>query len=229
MKIIFVRHGHPDYKSGHLTPLGHRHAEAVAKRLAAYGIEKIYSSPLLRAIETAEYTSESLGLETEILECIREIGWGSVDGNPIMEKGHPWNISDRFSEMGKSLLDLNWREHDPWNRNLILPCIDQVIEGFNTFMETVGYRREGESYRVIGKNTDHTIAVFGHGGSFTTIFAHLMNIPFPLACRTFDLNFTSITVAKFDNTQGTFCTPRFEVIGDAMHIASITVENTFMV
>lgn len=228
MKIIFVRHGHPDYKSGHLTPLGHLHAEAAAKRLVADGIEKIYSSPLTRAIETAEYTAKALGLEVEILECIREIGWGSVDEEPIMEKGHPWNIADRFSEAGESLLDPDWREHDPWNRNRVLTRIDEVIEGFDAFMETQGYQREGETYRVIGENTDHTIAIFGHGGSFTAIFAHLMNIPFPLACRAFDLNFTNITVARFDNTKDTFCTPRFEAIGDAAHIAGIKAENTFM-
>lgn len=33
MRIIFVRHGHPDYKNDCLTPLGHEQAKAAAARL----------------------------------------------------------------------------------------------------------------------------------------------------------------------------------------------------
>ncbi len=228
MKIIFVRHGHPDYKSGHLTELGHLHARAAARRLAAEGIEKIYSSPLTRAVETAEYTAAALGLEIEIADCFREIGWGSIDEEPIMEKGHPWNTADRFSEAGESLTDPCWREKDPWCRNKVLARIDETVQGFDAFMETLGYKREGERYRVIGEDTHRTVAVFGHGGASTAIFAHLMHIPFPLACRLFDLDFTNITVARFDDKKGLYCTPRFHVIGDAHHIKDIRLDNTFM-
>jgi len=228
MKIIFVRHGHPDYKTDALTALGRLHAKAAAERLAPDGIEKIYSSPLTRAIETAQFTASRLGREIEILDCMREISWGSVDGTAIMEKGHPWNTADRFSEAGQSLTDYTWQAKEPWCHNNILEHINRVTDGFDAFMETQGYRREGEFYRVIGENTDKTIAIFGHGGAFTATLAHLMNIPFPLACRAFDLNFTCITVAKFDDLQGVYCTPRFDVIGDARHIMGISVKNTFM-
>ena len=34
LRIIFVRHGDPDYGKDILTPLGHAQAEAVGKRLA---------------------------------------------------------------------------------------------------------------------------------------------------------------------------------------------------
>ena len=32
MRIVFVRHGHPDYKNDCLTPLGHEQAKAAAAR-----------------------------------------------------------------------------------------------------------------------------------------------------------------------------------------------------
>ena len=63
MKIIFVRHGHPNYELNCLTELGHQQAAAVAQRLINEGIEEIYSSPYGRAIETAEHTAAALGLE----------------------------------------------------------------------------------------------------------------------------------------------------------------------
>lgn len=228
MKIVFVRHGHPDYASGHLTELGHAQAGIAAKKLATYGIERIYASSLTRAIETAEYTARELGQEIEILDWIRELNWGSINDEPILEKGHPWLITDRHAEEGRSLTDPNWASKEPWCNNKILSRLERVTVGFDAFMEKYGYRREGEFYRVIGNDTEKTIAIFGHGGSFTAIFAHLMNIPFPLACRVLALHFTCISVANFDNRKDVFCMPHFDVIGDAKHIEGVTVENTFM-
>lgn len=44
MKIIFVRHGHPDYANDCLTDLGNKQGEAVAKRLEKEKIDRFYSS-----------------------------------------------------------------------------------------------------------------------------------------------------------------------------------------
>ena len=41
MLLFFVRHGDPIYVPDSLTPLGRRQAEAVAKRLARYGLDQI--------------------------------------------------------------------------------------------------------------------------------------------------------------------------------------------
>lgn len=42
MLLFYIRHGDPIYKPDSLTPLGHRQAEAVAKRLSLYGIDRIF-------------------------------------------------------------------------------------------------------------------------------------------------------------------------------------------
>ncbi len=57
MLFFYVRHGDPIYNPDELTPLGHRQAEAVAKRLSLYGIDKIYSSTSDRAYLT--YSNDS--------------------------------------------------------------------------------------------------------------------------------------------------------------------------
>ena len=54
MLFFYVRHGDPIYNPDSLTPLGERQAEAVSKRLAMYGIDKIYSSTSNRAYLTAK-------------------------------------------------------------------------------------------------------------------------------------------------------------------------------
>ena len=52
MRIIFVRHGEPDYRNDCLTDLGRLQAQAAAERLREEGIEEIWSSPLGRAAES---------------------------------------------------------------------------------------------------------------------------------------------------------------------------------
>ena len=56
MILFYVRHGDPIYNPDQLTPLGHRQAESVAKRLALFGIDEIYASTSTRAMQTAQPT-----------------------------------------------------------------------------------------------------------------------------------------------------------------------------
>ena len=72
MLLYYVRHGDPIYNPDSLTPLGHRQAEAVAKRLALHGIDEIYSSSSNRAILTSQPTCEILNKEATILEWCHE-------------------------------------------------------------------------------------------------------------------------------------------------------------
>ena len=53
MLLYYIRHGDPVYEPDSLTALGHRQAEAVAKRLALHGMDKIYCSSSNRAVLTA--------------------------------------------------------------------------------------------------------------------------------------------------------------------------------
>ena len=94
MRILFVRHGEPDYARDCLTDEGRRQAAAAAERLAGEGIQKIYASPLGRAHETAAFTARRLGLGIETLDWMREITWGGP-GLPV--EGHPAEtLSFRF-------------------------------------------------------------------------------------------------------------------------------------
>ena len=54
MILFYVRHGDPIYNPDQLTPLGHRQAESVAKRLALFGVDEIYASTSTRAMQTAQ-------------------------------------------------------------------------------------------------------------------------------------------------------------------------------
>jgi broad specificity phosphatase PhoE len=78
MELIIVRHGKPKVESGNndpvLTDAARVEAERVGHWLRRQNIERVISSPMRRAIETAEPTSRILGLELEIREGLAEVG-----------------------------------------------------------------------------------------------------------------------------------------------------------
>ena len=228
MKIVYVRHGQPDYKTDTLTELGHLHAEAAAERLTAYNITEIYSSPLGRARETAEHTARRLGLEVVTVDSFRELGWGDPNAEPGAKKLPPWEYVHHFAKIGQSITDPDWTQKEPWCHDKVVARVQAAQEGFDAFLEQHGYRRTGDSYAVTEVASDKTIAIFGHGGHSTAIFAHMMNMPFPLACQLFRLDFTNISVFQFNGEAGLFTVPRFDMIGNAEHIRNLSVENVFM-
>lgn len=92
--LILVRHGQSQTNleqifAGHmdisLTELGHRQAENTARFLAEYPIQAIYSSDLLRAMQTATPTAKQHGLEIVPRQELREIYAGDWEGVPYEE------------------------------------------------------------------------------------------------------------------------------------------------
>ena len=76
-KIYFVRHGEYDWKnpqSRDLTPIGVEQAELTAHRLSKLTVQKLYSSDLRRAVQTAEIIHKAMGdvaysVDTGLREC----------------------------------------------------------------------------------------------------------------------------------------------------------------
>ncbi len=226
MRIVFVRHGHPNYEKDCLTELGRLHAKEAAKRLQEEGIQKIYSSTCGRAYETAEYTAERLGLDIIKCDFMREISWGSVDEEPIFAQGHPWSTVDYMIEENQDILDANWVANPLFAHNRVVTEVEQMGQDVDDWMLALGYQREGRYYRV-GEDTPSTIAAFGHGGAFAAILSHLFNLPFPFVCTAMGPDYTGITVVTISNEVGSLVTPKFEILNDARHIQKLLIENVY--
>ena len=218
MKIILVRHGHPNYVNDCLTPLGHEQAEKAALRLKNEGIQQIFSSPFGRAQETARHTAELLSLDVNTVEFMHEIRWGSSDGEPVYADGHPWDTSLYAVSLGHSLMDESWTKQPPFRNNLVFDELQRVAAQSDEWMESLGYRREGANYRVISDDTERTIALFSHGGSSSALLAHLLNIPFFYLCRAICPDFTAVTVLSLSDSKGTLTAPMIELANDSRHI-----------
>lgn len=226
MRIIFVRHGHPDYEKDCLTGLGHRHAAAAAQRLLDEGIEAIYSSTCGRAMETAAHLAEALSLPVIGCDFLREISWGAADDQPLFADGHPWTTADRMVANGESLLEKDWAATEPFRRNKVVQHVEKVSAALDAWLASLGYVREGLYYRV-GRAEKKTIAVFGHGGETAAVLCRLFNLAFPFTCAVMGPDYTGVTIVEFPQRPGELVTPRFELMNDARHIRDLTVENYF--
>ena len=219
MRIIFVRHGEPNYAKDCLTELGKLQAAACAERLSDEPIKAVYSSTNGRAAETASYIAERFGLTVTSFDFMRELGWRMLEGEPFAD-GLPWNEAKEMVARGMPVLDPDWAEGEPFRRNYTTGRALAAAEAFDAFLEPFGYRREGGYYRVLRENTD-TIVMASHGGSGSAVIAHLLGLPFPFVLATFHPRFTSITILELPNKVGTLVTPIVEIMNDARHIEGL--------
>ncbi|GJM42955.1 MAG: phosphoglycerate mutase [Ardenticatenaceae bacterium] len=91
--ILLVRHGENDWvkkhrlagwiEGIHLNGNGRQQAVAAAERLTLLPIKAIYSSPVLRCRETADFIAESQGLPVNLLETVGEVRYGEWEGKKI--------------------------------------------------------------------------------------------------------------------------------------------------
>ena len=219
MRIIFVRHGEPDYEHDCLTETGVIQAGQAAIRLKEEGIEEIYASPLGRAHQTAEAASAVLGLPIHTLDYMRELHWGSIDGNPLYHNGHPWDMADELARQGWDLTDPGWRGHEFYSNNIVTAEVDEVAAQTDKWLLSLGYERQGAYYRNIREdNSQHTVALFSHGGSSAAAMGHILNLTFPYSCALFHIEFTGITIIRFNRNPGVISLPCLELANDGRHI-----------
>lgn len=86
-RIFLARHGEAEYETalvtddgGSLTRRGREQSRALAERLRGERIARVWSSPLSRAVQTAEIAAAALGADVVVREGLREYGVGSLAG-----------------------------------------------------------------------------------------------------------------------------------------------------
>lgn len=93
-RIVLIRHGQTEWNrverfGGRIdVPLneqGHLQAQAVARRLFSWHIDGLYSSPLTRALQTAQPIAEACGRSVSPLEGITDVDYGSWAGLSLEE------------------------------------------------------------------------------------------------------------------------------------------------
>lgn len=124
--IVLVRHGENDWvkknrlagwiEGIHLNENGRQQAAAAAERLSPLPIKALYSSPVTRCLETAEYIARQQQLEIRQLPDVGEVRYGDWEGKKIkkLAKKKLWHTVQffpsrmRFPE-GEALREVQFR------------------------------------------------------------------------------------------------------------------------
>lgn len=220
MIFFYIRHGDPIYNPDSLTPLGKRQAEAVAKRLALYGIDKIYSSTSNRAIQTAQPTCELLKKEMELLDfCNESHAWKefTVERDGIRK----WLFQDTetrflFTENSITSLGYNWYGHPLMTE--YKKGVDRIYTDAYEFLKSLGYEqiRGTGKYKVLEPN-DERIALFAHQGFGIAFLSCILDIPYPMFLNHFDMCHTGMTVIEFKEENG-FAIPKVLTLSSDSHL-----------
>ncbi len=219
MRIVFVRHGHPNYVDDCLTDLGKLQAEAASQKLIKEGIKEIYSSTCGRAFETAQVTADKLGLEVIPLDFMRELRWGKkFPEAEIYHEGHPWDTAELlFHKLGYDLNKNRWKEHPYFRDNQVLDSVKHVEDCFMDWMSHLGFSYKDGKWFCERENND-TVALFSHGGAGGAALAKLLGWEFAYSILAIGMNYTSITVINVPAKQGSWSLPRIERMNDDSHV-----------
>lgn len=219
MRIVFIRHGKPDYKTDSLLPIGVTQAEAVAQRVKNCGISEIYASTMGRALQTAAPVSRELGLDIIKCDFMREVTWGNDKGLELRLDGNPWLVVADMVKNGENLDSAVWHEEEPFSENTrLFASIDRVVRGADEWLADLGFKREGSYYRITKEADGKTVAMVSHGGSSTVVLSHMLNIPFPRFCSFFRPYFTSLTVIELKGKVGDLCSANVITLAERYHV-----------
>ena len=218
MLLYIIRHGDPDYTTDTLTERGRKQAEALVPRLTRAGITRIFSSPMGRARQTAEPTARALGLEIEIEEWAHEIDreYRWVDEAKTILAGQLG--TERF-RLGRDA-DVSYEhslETDVLSRTRLSEVLPDIARNADKLLEKLGYKAEGNVYRVISPSDEH-VALFCHAALSRALVSHLLHIPAHLAWGGFSFTHTGVTVFEMKNPPEGLTAPRCLMLSDMSHL-----------
>ncbi len=180
--LLLMRHGENDWvgtnrlagrTSGvHLNEKGRQQAEALADLLSQQPIAAVYSSPLVRCVETAEPLATRLNLPLQEEPGIIEVDYGDWQG----------------AELKKLAATPEWQKVQHYPSHFRFP-------GGETLRE-VQARAVSTIEALVERHPNQVIALFSHGDVLRTTLAHFLGVPLDLFQRII-ISTASISVIGF--------------------------------
>jgi len=167
--LFLIRHATNDFvKDGklagwlpdiHINGEGRKQAEQMAARMDKVKLDAVYSSPLERAVETAEYLARSRGLEIQRRERLGEIHVGAWEGQKTEElnKTDEWRMFQVYPSGARP-------PGGETGRELQMHAVDEVEA-------------------ICTAHPEGTIAIVSHSDTIKAIVAHYVGIHLDLFQR----------------------------------------------
>lgn len=181
-RLIFVRHAEPDHAMrdriyGRLDPplssRGRGQADQLATTLAREPVTAVYTSPQLRARETAAPLAALLGLEPVVEPDLREIDFGELEGLTPAEAAERHPVATAW---------------------LTAPGTADFPGGESVV--GVRIRAVAAAERIAAQHPEAAVAVFGHAVAIRTILAQALAME-PHALFRIDQSYGGISVVEW--------------------------------
>lgn len=221
MILVYLRHGEPIYDPDSLTENGKLQAEALSKRLSRLKVNRIFSSPSNRALQTAIPTSKRLNKEIEILDFMDEkYVWEELtlkDNNRIR-----WLFQDEDARLllqkGNILYNKEWYKEEEFKDYHFDKGFNRVNIETDKFLESLGYlhERENNRYKIIKKNDDINL-IFAHQGFGMAFLSSMLDIAYPYLSTHIDISHSSMTVIYFKECKG-YSIPKILTLSNDSHL-----------
>ena len=161
-EIFYIRHGDTAGMTADgrkpcdigLSPLGERQAELLCKRLSGMTFDAVFSSPLVRAVKTAEIACKGLDLPIEIMP-------------ELIEKGTQPGYGEPDFDIIKSISDK------------AIPCPDRIIQNVLTETDEENRARSKKVTEYFRSRFTYgqRILVFAHGSLGNAFLPEAVDMP----------------------------------------------------
>ena len=176
-RFLLIRHGaHAlggDRIAGRLpvelSPEGRGQVARMAERVARLPVKAVYSSPVLRARQTAEPLAQRLGFATELTDNLAEIQYGDWTGKTLDEL-RPLEL---------------WKQWNSFRSGTRVPNGETMLD--------VQSRVVAEMQRLREKHPDQVVALVSHGDVIKSAVAYCMGVSLDLFQR-IEISLASVSV-----------------------------------
>jgi probable phosphoglycerate mutase len=218
MKLIFIRHGDPDYVKDSLTEKGWREAELLSGRVKDWNVKEFYCSPLGRAQDTASLTLNKVGRKAVTYDWLQEFYYRVTDEQTGQER-IAWDFMPNYFCGHDGL-----HNKDEWFKTAVMSSGDiekhyrEVKQGIDGLLASYGYVRREDGVYAVKEHNDDNLVFFCHFGITALLTGYLTGIAAPALWQGFFMAPTSITVLGSEERLPGEAAFRVQVFGDYRHL-----------
>ena len=215
MKLLFIRHGEPNYAKDCLTENGIRQAELLAQRLRSEKITAAFMSPMGRAKETAHICVDGTGIPLRECDWLHEfdVKIHGTAGKDI----EIWDLDPR-SRNDRLLFDRSEYCHSPLIEDTQTAArAAAAADGIDGILAEYGLIREGDYFRKTA-DCEETLVFFCHFGITCAVTAYLLGISPILLLTGMSAEPTAVAVLCTDDRFGKYVNFRLHGYGDISHL-----------
>lgn len=218
MKLIFVRHGDPDYDRDSLTEKGFREANILSHKLKDLDVTEFFVSTMGRANDTSRDTLAAQGRTARVCDFLEELPARIID--PVSKNRTVcWYMFPSYINDNEEIFfgRDTWYEHPVMRAAKAKEYYDRLTNGVDGILKEYGYTRDGDIYRC-DDNKEQTLVFFCHMGTTLSLISYFLGVSPVAVWHSVYLAPTSLTVFQSEEREKGIVKFRAQVIGDTSHL-----------